>query len=310
MYVEMVNPMDVAVSLYSLDDYRGNSIDDYLHTCKHTRYRNLQEQFANALKALISNGIETITHLYLGSERCHLSLPTEREIVIMLDLCSRQNLTPVLVLPQMFDTDIDKIAKILVLFGEYSDEMQVVVNDYGTALLIKELGVNCKPISGRMMDNRTKELRCSPEHLRSHYKILRPEVVESLYRGFTEKSPKDWAAVEIDAYPNWDIFKKQTMSPKIGAIPPIHAHLATTVVTTGRFCLMRMSQSGKQNPSCIYSNCNKACLQSCNICIKQTNQLDRYDLVLIERGNTIYAINQAFDPIDSNVSRIIIDCLP
>ena len=117
------------------------------------------EDFESSLAALLPSCVEfTLDRIRIGNEFCERLIPSANDLKKTIELADRRRLEPVLVLANLTDRGQEKACRILTAL---SRPIEIIVNDWGSALLIAERFPQHTLIAGRLMCKHLKEARIS-----------------------------------------------------------------------------------------------------------------------------------------------------
>lgn len=104
-----------------------------------------------------------IKRLYFGQEFCSRLIPSIKDILTILQAVHDRNLEFTLVTPYVNDEGLKSVEKLLELLNNQRPGTEVVCNDWGVLLRIKENYNQLVPVIGRLLDKMKRDPRFSPE---------------------------------------------------------------------------------------------------------------------------------------------------
>jgi hypothetical protein len=97
------------------------------------------------------------TRLYYGMEFCERLLPSKDEMEKVIEFVKQNNAKLTFVTPFVTDKGIEDLEGLFKLLKiKDNKDLEIVINDYGTLVLLKKLNLDCEIILGRLL---TKQKR-------------------------------------------------------------------------------------------------------------------------------------------------------
>lgn len=107
-----------------------------------------------------------LKRVYIGHEYCERLLPEGNELIKLMEIAKEEDLQITFVLPNFYQSHIEKIQNILNTISEFSEKnnlvTEVVFNNWGTFEIIKNK-VNLKPLLGKQLIKYKRDPRFSFE---------------------------------------------------------------------------------------------------------------------------------------------------
>lgn len=198
-----------------------------------------------------------IRRLYIGDEFCISRLPTVAELDGLLKLARARNWPVTLLTPPLTDEGLEGCSSLFNRLVEDDPGTEVVVNDWGALLFLKERYPGFRPAIGRLLNKAFKDPRLmEPERFRQ----LSQEAAE-LLNGCTFDSPEfqeqmrrlDVKRLERDLLPYGSARVKSPEGFGVSVYFPFG------YVTTGRVCwIASFRRSGRQKFS-LGKPCDRPC---------------------------------------------------
>ena len=223
------------------------------------------------------------TRIYFGNEFCERLLPSTQDIDQAMDFAREHKIPFSLVTPYVTNDGLKKWKKIIEKVAEKNPKSEIILNDWGILMTIREISTGLVPVLGRLMT----KIKRGPR-LMNVMESLPQEAIEHLqstnlsikaYRKFLTE--KGITRAELD-YPLQDIKLND-----VGADIPLSLYIPFVYVTTTRFCLTASCDIPERKGMVGIFPCKKECQ-------KYTFALDNpiMPCSLIRKGNTIFYKNE------------------
>lgn len=255
-------------NIYGLNQIENpyNPIDSFLLD----NYGSLYNEIGNYLNH------KKIDRIYYGSEFCDELIPSISDVKKILKTVTIHNLQFSLVTPCVSNSGIKRLEKILLFLNEFHN-IEIICNDFGVLQLIRDKYTNLIPVLGRLIDKTSREPRIKQNERKLFFNqngikfISSPNVYTKEYQNIL----KDYNVnrVEFDCVPQGIHLQKKNTSTSI--------YFPFYYITTGSICPFRLISADKNDIYNINHTCKKYC-QLYNVKLKKS------DLVLLQKGNTIY----------------------
>lgn len=104
-----------------------------------------------------------VNRLYLGNQFCHLLFPNRECLFAMMEKAVREGLEITIATTYLREEKIDEMTRLIQELSMWSKEhkqmIEIVINDYGMAELVKNQARNLVPILGGLLNKRRKDPR-------------------------------------------------------------------------------------------------------------------------------------------------------
>lgn len=244
-----------------------------------------------------------IERVYYGNEFCEFLLPTVEELTSFFLKASKMGLKVSLLTPIVTDVGVNRLRPLLTFLNREYPGTEIICNDWGVILWLKEEFQKLICISGRLINRMVKDPRFGKQDFLSFFSheglkyLQQTNYTVPVYQEVLNKYKI--RRIEIDIAP-----QGIDMEMTSGLIP-ISVHIPFSYVTSGRYCLPQALPKITENKfSLKYHKCEKKCLDMCIIMSKQikpiNNQLDDQQLWKIElyrKGNTIFYLGSNIEEI-------------
>ena len=101
--------------------------------------------------------------LYIGNAFCHLLFPQEEQLFALMDKANVENVEITLVFPWMREFQVEERGKLLKKVDNWCEKqhtkVEILVNDWGMATLVKECGKHLEPCLGVLLNKQKKDPR-------------------------------------------------------------------------------------------------------------------------------------------------------
>ncbi|MFH1642429.1 MAG: hypothetical protein ABIC04_06035 [Nanoarchaeota archaeon] len=222
------------------------------------------------------------TRLYFGNEFCQRLIPPKEDLDYVINFIKKKNIKLSFVTPYVTDKGIERLKLLLDLLNKKLPKTEIIINDYGTLELIREMKLRLKPVLGRLL---TKQKR-GPRMISIMDKLPKPAIEHFrksnagvlAFQKFLIKNGFD--RVELDNLLQGisDDFSKSGINASL--------YYPYAYVTTTRFCLAVICDKKDAAPG-IYS-CKKECQKYGPF--KLTNK--HMPVPLLLKGNTQFFENK------------------
>ena len=176
----------------------------------------------------------SFNRIYIGDEFCPHRIPRAGELDELLDLARQRNKDITLLTPPLTDAGIDESARLFDRLAEHNPAAEVVTNDWGALLFLREHYPDFRVAVGRLLDKGFKDPRLAdPDSLSSHSEETAAVLNTSSFDSATlhEKLIElGVVRMERDLLP----YRKTPPEPAPGIATSIYFPFG--YVTTGRVC--------------------------------------------------------------------------
>ena len=224
----------------------------------------------------------SFTRIYVGDEFCPHRMPRLAELDALLDVAREHSKDVTLLTPPLTDAGIDECTRLLDRLRERCPEAEVVANDWGVLLFLKEKYPEFRLAAGRLLDKGFKDPRLSDSGaLSSHSEEMAAVLNTSSFDSpILREKLVELGVVRMER----DLFPYRVGAP--GSAPGLAAsiYFPFGYVTTGRVCwTSTFSESEKYKP-----------LEDCaRPCEGITMKLEHEDaaLPLFQSGGTVHYLH-------------------
>jgi hypothetical protein len=235
--------------------------------------------------------------LYFGDEFCERLLPTQNDLIEVMQKVKDRGLAFTLVTPYVTEAGLEKVKRLAALLP---DKTEVVFNDWGVFRMLKSKFPNLVFVLGRLLNKIKRGPRIVhfldklPKEAIKHLRKTNLDV--PIYQDFLFKNNIKRAELDnpLQGLDLSDIPRELNLS----------LYIPFAYVTTTRFCLVSNCDIPEKKGFIGVFPCQKECQ-------KYSFYLDNpvMTTLLIRRGNTIFYknINISQELRDSNIDRIVIE---
>jgi hypothetical protein len=269
----------------------------------------LPEQFSRFCETASPSGAEmgeeiarSFTRIYVGDEFCPHRMPRPAELDALLDLACESAKNVTLLTPPLTDAGIDECAQIFDRVGERCPEAEVVANDWGVLLFLKEKYPEFRIATGRLLDKGFKDPRLTDaDAFFSHSE----EMAAVLNTSSFDSPALREKLIELGVVrTERDMFPYRACAPEPSPGLETSIYLPFGYVATGRVCwTSTFSGDGK---FALLDDCARPC-------DRITMKLEHEDalLPLIQSGGTVHylhspaALESIFEAAESGNIRLV-----
>lgn len=300
-----IKMMEIALFLNDIKKYHGKKVCDYKQNIGTSEKNGLQ--WANRL--LCEHEIfvnQEFTYLYFGNEFCEYRIPRPEQVRKFLQICRRDDLSPVFVTPTVTDFGIEQVKACLEQLSLYEGKISVVVNDYGVMEFINRSNRNFDVVAGRVLDKLSHEARADAAQLQEYYG--EEGLKYATIPGILSKSHRNILR-------SYHVNRYEFDYPKVGFCAEdveegLSLYWPYNYETTGRVCMFRSTDRVGNEKFLVGSPCKGNCR---NIVAERVRVSDTADekYYLLQAGNTVYYIDETadFDRLTKIFDRLILQIL-
>lgn len=230
--------------------------------------------------------------LYIGNAFCHLLLPGEEQLFALMEKANVENVGITLVFPCMREFQVEEMVKLLKKVENWCEKRQIrveiLVNDWGMAALVRENGEYLEPCLGVLLNKQKKDPRM-------HYKkgSTRGLGENNLQAGFYRRFLKD--TYGINRY-EWE----SCGYPQVFPQGKNSLHLPYYQTNTSQYCPLYAScTEGERGKQRLQESCPGYCEQYAYIYPEHLHMAGRYnslfglDEELVKHPEQLKAYQQA-----------------
>ena len=230
--------------------------------------------------------------LYIGNAFCHLLLPGEEQLFALMEKANVENVGITLVFPCMREFQVEEMGKLLKKVENWCEKRQIrveiLVNDWGMAALVRENGEYLDPCLGVLLNKQKKDPRM-------HYKkgSTRGLGENNLQAGFYRRFLKD--TYGINRY-EWE----SCGYPQVFPQGKNSLHLPYYQTNTSQYCPLYAScTEGERGKQRLPESCPGYCEQYAYIYPEHLHMAGRYnslfglDEELVKHPEQLKAYQQA-----------------
>jgi len=224
---------------------------------------------------------QSALRLYLGDEFCIHRLPSIDELDVLCQMAKMENKDLTFLTPPLTDDGIDKCGPLFDILKGMDPGTEVVVNDWGVLLFLKEKYPSFQLSVGRLLNKGFKDPRLTNPDEALTLSAETAELLNTCTFDAAEFLAKmrqlNVKRLERDLFPFGESEIKR------------HGELQTSVyfpfgyITTGRVCWMSSFYSGAGRKFSMSNGCRRTCQK---ISLKLNHA--KTDLELFQTGNTIF----------------------
>ena len=141
--------------------------------------------------------------IYYGVELCEKRIPSPRLLKEMLHICDSSGKPLTLMTPLVTDRGIEQLEPLLQMLAEHDEKAEVVVNEYGALMFIREKFPSLQVVMGRVLMRQKKDPRVA---------AIRDEKIRGYFSGSILDNPyfckfireQGVERVEVDNLPHAD----------------------------------------------------------------------------------------------------------
>lgn len=238
--------------------------------------------------------LKNFSRIYFGDEFCQRLLPTEQELLKILDFCKKNKKEFTLVTPFLTDVYLKQYENLVKIVNKEFPEAEIVINDFGLLNSVSKIKNNkLKFVLGRLLveqkrDSRTIDLKNKiPRKGQDYFKRLNIEneiLQEFLLKNNIER-------VELDNVLQGIKLKLNKLKASL--------YLPFVYTTTTRLCMTANCDWIAGRNEMKIDNCNKECLKYTFLLKNPTIPKE-----MILKGNTQFFINEK---LPENLEKINVD---
>jgi hypothetical protein len=244
-----------------------------------------------------------VQRIYYGNEFCQYLIPKAEEFNNILKEADNKKVKVTLNTPFVTEFGIERLKKLFDLIRDNYPETEVVFNDWGVLLLLRELYPEINCIAGRLIDKSYRDPRFSQNDYNKYFSkdglrlIRRSNITAYSYQSLLKQN--NVQRVELDNLLQGYDFTEYEVTTKISL------HVPFGVVITGRNCMMRALPLKDDEKFILENNfCHKKCQSIDQMMIKQVKPInderetmDQWMVEMFRKGNTIFYKNSNFEKI-------------
>ena len=219
--------------------------------------------------------------LYVGDEFCTHRLPGPAELDALCQLAKRENRALTFLTPPLTDAGMDRCCPLFDILKGLDLRTEVVVNDWGILLFLKEKYPSFQLSVGRLLNKGFKDPRLTNPEEASQFSAETAELFNTCTFDSVEFPAKmrqlNVKRLERDLLP----FGESEIKHRGGLEASVYFPFG--YITTGRVCWMRSFHGTTAKKFTISNGCRQACNQ---ISLKLTHA--KTDLPLFQMGNTVF----------------------
>lgn len=227
--------------LYNL--YLANDLKIFWNKCAKSNF--------NTCRYFIEMG-KTPDRLYIGNQFCHHLFPEEKKLFQMMEKASSQHLGITLVFSYVREYMLESVTDLLKKTDKWCEEnnqtVEVVINDWGMAQIMRNNTKNLRPCLGTLLNKRKKDPRIS--YKKGDISLFeRNSLNAEFYRKFLEKT------FEIQRF-EWETCGYEQQFPE----GKNSLHIPFYQTNTSQYCpLYAMCVEGKRGRQRLPEKCPKYC---------------------------------------------------
>lgn len=214
--------------------------------------------------------------LYLGNAFCHLLFPGENELFSMLEKAKREGMKVTITCSYVREILLEKTEQLLEKLEDWclrnGTEVEVVVNDWGMADMLRERNGCLKPCLGVMLNKRKKDPRM-PYKKGNRTLLGQNSLNAEFYRTYLERE------FGIHCF-EWESCGYEQQFPEIapGSGTEHHLHLPFYQTNTSQYCTLYAGcEWGDRGSQRLVMDCDKRCEKQAYIYPKHLHMAGRYN---------------------------------
>ena len=248
----------------------------------------LQEHLSSIYESAFSKGVElgedltrSFDRIYIGDEFCPHRVPRPAEFVALLNFARDSNKHVTLLTPPLTDSGIEALSPALNRLRDSFPEAEVVANDWGVLVFLKEEYPEFRLAAGRLLDKGFKDPRLSDAGaLSSQSQEMEAVLNKSAFDGpALQKKLVELRVERIER----DMFPYRDSPPTSVAQLETSLYFPYGYITTGRACWLSTFDKSSESKFVPLSDCSRPCNA---ISVK----LEHPDMMLpaFQDGGTVY----------------------
>lgn len=250
----------------------------------------LQEHLSSIYESAFSKGIElgedfarSFDRIYIGDEFCPHRVPRLAEFDALLDFARKSNKHVTLLTPPVTDSGIEELSPALNRLRDSSPDAEVVANDWGVLIFLKEEYPEFRLAAGRLFDKGFKDPRLSDAGaLTSQSQEMEAVLNKSAFDSpALQKKLVELRVQRIER----DMFPYRDSPPTSVAQLEASLYFPYGYITTGRACWVSTFDKSSDSRFVPPSDCSRPCN-------RMSVKLEHSDMMLpaFQDGGTVYYI--------------------
>ena len=276
--LEIINKPSPEV--YELMDLNHKTNQSSLGTIKNYMYKEFGLNYNDHIEGI-----------YFGQETCEILIPSVNQIQKVMEFCTANEYSFTFVTPYVAPKGIVKLSNCLEYLNSLTEEIEVVVNDYGVLHLIEKKYTNLIPVLGRLLT----KLKRDPRFTISGYDTASSELKNQASVEKNQKLVTQTSSIDIKTYQEF-LKKKGITRVGIDTVSqglnnkilkkwgfPVDLYWPWTYSTSGRNCAIAAhTQPGKS-----FHPTDEPCHFQCKE-FEFTLTSDKRMFKTVQRGNAVW----------------------